>query len=67
MLHEIDERTSDNLRVTLYWEDADDTLTVEVEDFRDSANDLTLSRVPKGDRKQAFLHPFAYQPKAVAA
>jgi hypothetical protein len=62
-LREINERTSDKMRVTLYWQDDDDTMTVEVEDWKDSGNDLTLTGIPKADWKQAFEHPFGYSSK----
>lgn len=66
MLREIDERRSDNIRVTLYWDDEGDTLTVEVEDYRDPGCDITISGVPTADRREAFLHPYAYKRKAEA-
>lgn len=68
MLHELDERMSDNLRVTLYWQDEDNTLTIEVEDLKRAGNDLTLAGVLPDERKQAFEHPYGYRPrKQVAA
>lgn len=62
MLHEIDERHSDGIRVTVYWQDEDDTLTIKVEDERDSAQDRTIVGVPPADHKLAFDHPFTYEP-----
>lgn len=60
MLRELDERTGDNLRVTLYWDDRDDTLTVEVEDFKNPELEYALSGIPLADAKPAFEHPFGY-------
>lgn len=62
MLRELTDRTSDDLRVTLYWQDDDDTLTIEVEDFRDSAGDYSIVGIPPADRKTAFEHPLVYCP-----
>jgi len=62
MLRELDERTADNLRVTLYWDDGNDTLTVEVEDFSDPERGHALTGIPPADAKLAFEHPFGYQP-----
>jgi hypothetical protein len=62
MLHELDERTADNLRVTLYWDDRNDTLTVEVEDFKDPEREHALTGIPPADAKLAFEHPFGYPP-----
>lgn len=61
MLREIDERASDNLRVTLYWDDVKDTMTVEVEDRVNPNLDCTLTDIPKADAQQAFTHPFTYR------
>jgi len=67
-LREINERTSDNLRVTLYWQDEDNTMTVEVEDFKLPDADFTISGIPPADAQVAFEHPFGYMaPKQVAA
>jgi len=62
MLRELDERTADNLRVTLYWDDGNDTLTVEVEDFQNPERDHAFTGIPPADAKLAFEHPFGYQP-----
>ena len=43
MLRELNERMADNLRVTLYWDDHDDTVTVAVEDFRSPGASTRLS------------------------
>lgn len=67
MLREISERTSDNLRVTLYWQDEDNTMTVEVEDWKNADSDLTLTGIPPADAKTAFEHPFGYSSKRGAA
>lgn len=60
MLRELDERTSDNLRVTLYWEDSDNTFTVQTEDFTNPELNRTITGVPTGDRVKAFYHPYTY-------
>jgi hypothetical protein len=67
MLRELDERTGDNLRVTLYWDDRDGTLTVEVEDFRDPGRKHALTGIPPGDARLAFEHPFGYQPRVAVS
>ena len=54
MLRELDERTGDNLRVTLYWDDRDGTLTVEVEDFRNPEREHALTGIPPADARFAF-------------
>lgn len=64
MLRELDERMGDNLRVTLYWDDRDDTLTVEVEDFESPDRAHALIGIPPAEAKLAFEHPFAYAPSA---
>jgi hypothetical protein len=67
MLREIDERTRDNLRVTLYWQDDDDTLVVEVEDFTNPEREHALIGIPPTDARSAFEHPFAYRASALSA
>jgi hypothetical protein len=67
MLRELDERTGDNLRVTLYWDDHDDTLTVEVEDFKDRERGHALIGIPPADAKFAFEHPFGYRPRVAVS
>jgi hypothetical protein len=67
MLRELDERMGDNLRVTLYWDDRDDTITVEVEDFKSPERAHVLTGIPPADAKLAFEHPFAYQPSVLSA
>ena len=67
MLHELDERTGGNLRVTLYWNDRDGTLAVEVEDLTNPARDHALIDIPPADAKLAFEHPFSYQPRMLSA
>jgi hypothetical protein len=47
-------------RVTLYWDDCENTLTVEVEDFTSPARDHALIGIPPADARLAFEHPFAY-------
>lgn len=60
MLHELDERMSDNLRVTPYWQDEDNTLTIEVEDRKRDDSDLVITGIPPVDLKTAFEHPYGY-------
>jgi hypothetical protein len=67
MLRELDERTGDNLRVTLYWDDRDGTLTVEVEDFRNPEREHALTGIPPADARFAFEHPFGYQPRVAVS
>lgn len=67
MLRELDERTGDNPRVTLYSQDDDDTLVVEVEDFKSPEREHTLIGIPPADAKIAFEHPFAYRPSVLSA
>ncbi|HUO71183.1 MAG TPA: hypothetical protein VMU39_10425 [Solirubrobacteraceae bacterium] len=62
MLRELDERTADNLRVTLYWQDEDNTLVVGVEDFNNPTGGHALTGIPPTDAKLAFEHPFGYRP-----
>ena len=62
MLRELNERMADNLLVTLYWDDHDDTVTVAVEDFRSPGGEHALVGIPPTDAKLAFEHPFAYAP-----
>jgi hypothetical protein len=64
MLRELDERMGANLRVTLNWDDRDDTLTVAVEDFKSPDRARDLFGIPPADAKLAFEHPFAYAPSA---
>ncbi len=63
MLRELDQRTGDNLRVTLYWQDGDNTLVVGVEDFKDHGREHAFTGIPPADAKLAFEHPFGYQPR----
>ena len=62
MLRELDERMGHDLRVTLYWDDRDDTLAVEVEDFKSPERAHALIGIPPADAMLAFEHPFAYAP-----
>ncbi len=61
MLRELDQRTGENLRVTLYWQDRDNTLIVDVEDFKNPDREHALTGIPPADAKLAFEHPFGYQ------
>ncbi len=63
MLRELDQRTGDNLRVTLYWQDDDNTLVVGVEDFKGPGREHALTGILPADAKLAFEHPFGYQPR----
>ena len=67
-IREIDERVSDNIRVTAYYDDLENTLTIEVEDLlgSDLKMDRTITGVPVEDFDEAFNHPFTYQRKAAA-
>jgi len=67
MLRELDERSGDNLRVTLYWQDDDNTLVVDVEDFNDPERWHALTGIPPADAKLAFDHPFGYQPRVAVS
>ena len=63
MLRELDERTGGNLRVALYWDDRDDTLTVAVADFTSPERWHALTGIRPADAKLAFEHPFGYEPR----
>jgi hypothetical protein len=63
MLRELDQRTCDNLRVTLYWQDEDNTLLVGVDDLNNPAAEHALAGIPPADARFAFEHPFGYQPR----
>ena len=63
MLRELDERTSGNLRITLYWDACDDALIVAVEDFMSPERGHALIGIPPADAKLAFEHPFGYEPR----
>ena len=63
MLRELDERTSGNLRITLYWDDGDDALIVAVDDFTGTEPGHALTGISPADAKLAFEHPFGYAPR----
>ncbi len=65
MLRELDQRTGNHLRVTLYWQDDDNTLVVGVEDFKEPGRENALTVIPPADERLAFEHPFGYQPNKV--
>ena len=64
---ELSQRTTANLRVTLYWNEEDDSLVVEVEDFRDENAGLTITGIPANEANLAFLHPFTYRSRTAVA
>lgn len=66
MLRELNERTGGNLRVTLYWDDHDDTLAVAVDDLGSPERGHALIGIPPADAKFAFEHPFGYEPRVAA-
>jgi len=55
---ELDRRTNGGLEVTLFWDAADNTTSVDV---REIATDETISfRVPPDRALDAFHHPFVH-------
>lgn len=57
MLRGLDQRHNDGLKVTLLWDDLDDTVHV---DWVDERNQLSgIFQVDKDQAKLAFEHPFA--------
>lgn len=65
MLRELDARTGADLRVTLYWQEDDNTLVVGVEDFKNPEREHAVIGIPPADARRAFEHPFAYQPSVL--
>jgi len=57
-LHELATRASGGLEITLYWDEADDTTSI---DLHHATTDVTFRfRVPSGRALDAFHHPFVY-------
>jgi hypothetical protein len=65
MLRELDQRTGGSLRITLYWQEDDNTLVVGVEDFKDLGREHALIGIPPAHARLAFEHPFGYQSTAL--
>jgi hypothetical protein len=58
MKRELAHRSGGGLQITLFWDDADDSLSVFVEDEREGE----IFAVPVGDASplDVFYHPFAH-------
>jgi len=56
---ELAHRVSNGVHVALYWETADNTLTLEIQD--ESGGDSFKLAVPKDRALDAFHHPYAYR------
>lgn len=57
MLHELDYRENQGIRIALYWNDADNSVLVHVEDAADT---FTL-HPPNADAWDCFNHPYAWR------
>jgi|SRR6185312_8692502 len=60
---ELDERRGNGLIVQLLWETATNRMFIKVEDEIAGGKGLQFD-VPGADAHEAFLHPYAYAPRA---
>jgi YD repeat-containing protein len=62
---ELARRAGGGIDVTLYWDAADNTTSIEV--FHDATETLLHFAVPRGHALDAFYHPFAHLPSALSS
>jgi hypothetical protein len=60
--HELASRSGDGLEVSLYWSEANGTVTLVVVDQRTEVE--SEHEVPRERALEAFYHPFAFLPVA---
>lgn len=58
MMKELDNRVTDNLDVTLWWDPVAEQVYVEVTDLKSDTSES--APVDPGDALDAFRHPFLY-------
>jgi hypothetical protein len=64
-LRELAYRVSGGMEITLYWNAGEDRTSVEV--WQPASGELLLLEVPRERALEAFYHPFADLPQALAA
>lgn len=58
-MREIDNRSSCGITVTLFWDPDADTMSVLVEDGKESP--FVINDIPKSEAMDAYYHPFTYR------
>ena len=61
MLRELDQRRVGDLLVTMEWDSEQDKVLVIAE----NEGECVMIYPPRGEERNAFLHPFAYEPDGV--
>ena len=65
MHHELAQRNEDGIVVRLIWDEGNDQVLVRYKDTR--TGDAFSIQVPNAEALEAFRHPNAYRPEALAA